>query len=424
MAIPKTESQLTAEYLNSVLVDFKTITSVDAKHPRTYGMTSNVRKLFLTYECEKEGLSPSTIIAKYGKPANEILLNQSPEADLMQHGEICKREVLLNQYLNGRDVLPVIYYAKCNDDQDYLMLMEDCSHEEDIKGKENVIMNTMSIKKARLIVAQLAKFHAEFYHKNSLEKFNGILAGNNDLFMKAKGLDWLPDCFSIIYYFAFRDEFSKAEDRNEFTSYNDKSLRRLAESVGSLWNTGFDIIQSKFKEISEMYPDHDIPDMAKCIKECPKTVEEFYHDSMKLFIEDAALTLVHGDFRSDNILVPDDVKFLDWQFGSLGCGCFDLSSFIVNSFNLKEVVNHEEELLQLYVSALQQNGCDWLDLDGVKKWYQYSMWHSFKRALDMVNQLQKLHSKAFRIFNAQHLEKIMLQKFSVCIYRVYKHFYA
>lgn len=428
--IPTTDTDLTVEYLNSVLTGFQTITSVTVKHPSTYGTTSTVRKIFLTYDIKKKngGLSPSSIVAKFGKPANEVIFNQSPEEDFLRNGEIYKKEVMINKFLNGRNIVPTVYYAICNDNQDFVMLMEDCSHEDDVKGKDQSIMNIVGVDEARLIIPKLARFHAEFYHRNSGSHISkGILGGNTDLFMKEKGLDWIPECFTVFYYVTFRSESSKVKELDEFTTTSDVTIRKFAKRVDVMWHKAFDIMSGKLEKLSEIYPGYNIPDKMIAINEGKRSVEENVYDSMKLFTEEAALTLLHGDFRSDNILVYEkQIKFIDWQFARIGCGCFDLSAFISNSFDLKDLVDHEEELLELYVSVLQNNGCDWLSLSDIRRWYSHSMWISFKRALDFVVYVQQLSTGEahHNVLKFKALEEKMVQKLAVCVYRLYKNFYA
>lgn len=130
------------------------------KHPSTYGTTSTVRKIFLTYDIKKKngGLSPASIVAKFGKPANEVIFNQSPEEDFLRNGEIYKKEVMINKFLNGRNIVPTVYYAICNDNQDFVMLMEDCSHEDDVKGKDQSIMNIVGVDEVICFISLLIPF--------------------------------------------------------------------------------------------------------------------------------------------------------------------------------------------------------------------------------------------------------------------------
>ena len=108
---------------------------------------SNVKKLFLHY-CPQDtiGISPSTIIAKYALPASENFMNKEKRSDLMRHGELYKREVRLNKILNGLDLLPKIFFTDCDEAQNYIILMEDCATENDVKeGSSNTVNTTLSV---------------------------------------------------------------------------------------------------------------------------------------------------------------------------------------------------------------------------------------------------------------------------------------
>ncbi len=64
-------------------------------------------------------------------------------------------------------------------------------------------------------------------------------------------------------------------------------------------------------------------------------------------------TIVHGDFRADNLLFgPDRPVVLDWQTCSIGAGAGDLSYFLASSLPVAERQQHEESLVRLYHTAI------------------------------------------------------------------------
>jgi hypothetical protein len=72
---------------------------------------------------------------------------------------------------------------------------------------------------------------------------------------------------------------------------------------------------------------------------------------------DAVRTLVHGDFRADNLLFgPARPVVLDWQTCSYGAGLSDLSYFLASSLQVTDRQRHEDELVRAYHAALAGRG--------------------------------------------------------------------
>lgn len=68
-------------------------------------------------------------------------------------------------------------------------------------------------------------------------------------------------------------------------------------------------------------------------------------------------TIVHGDFRADNLLFgPAGPVVLDWQTASFGTGSSDLSYFLGSSLPVPVRQEHEQALVRLYHSALVSRG--------------------------------------------------------------------
>ena len=68
-------------------------------------------------------------------------------------------------------------------------------------------------------------------------------------------------------------------------------------------------------------------------------------------------TIVHGDFRADNLLFgPARPVVLDWQTCGFGAGLGDLSYFLSSSLKVRDRQQHEESLVRRYHAALTQRG--------------------------------------------------------------------
>ena len=73
------------------------------------------------------------------------------------------------------------------------------------------------------------------------------------------------------------------------------------------------------------------------------------------------VSITHGDYRLDNLMFPIDgpgVSAVDWQTASTGPPLRDLAYFLGTSLTPDLRREHEEELVALYLSALQKHGVD------------------------------------------------------------------
>ena len=72
-----------------------------------------------------------------------------------------------------------------------------------------------------------------------------------------------------------------------------------------------------------------------------------------------AVTVVHGDFRLDNLLFGGErVAVLDWQTVSLGSGLSDVPYFLGSALQVEDRREHEERLVRLYHEELLRRGGD------------------------------------------------------------------
>lgn len=81
------------------------------------------------------------------------------------------------------------------------------------------------------------------------------------------------------------------------------------------------------------------------------------HAASYLATGDETRTIVHGDFRADNLLIGQGrPAVLDWQTCSFGPGTGDLSYFLGSSLPVPLRRQHEETLVRRYHSALARRG--------------------------------------------------------------------
>jgi Phosphotransferase enzyme family len=101
-------------------------------------------------------------------------------------------------------------------------------------------------------------------------------------------------------------------------------------------------------------------------------IESFLpHLDRYLASRDEPRTVVHGDFRADNLLFGHARPVvLDWQTASFGPGTGDLSYFLGSSLPVLVRQQHEAALVRLYHSILAANGVPltWADCwDGYRR---------------------------------------------------------
>jgi hypothetical protein len=87
-------------------------------------------------------------------------------------------------------------------------------------------------------------------------------------------------------------------------------------------------------------------------------VEDFLpHVGRYLAGTDEPRTIVHGDFRADNLLFgPARPVVLDWQTASFGVGASDLSYFLASSLPVAVRRQYEEALVRRYHARLTSRG--------------------------------------------------------------------
>lgn len=68
----------------------------------------------------------------------------------------------------------------------------------------------------------------------------------------------------------------------------------------------------------------------------------------------APATIIHGDYRGDNILFADDgsVALLDFQLTGVGSAAYDLAYFVTQSLDPATAGRHERDLFDRYLQAL------------------------------------------------------------------------
>jgi thiamine kinase-like enzyme len=85
----------------------------------------------------------------------------------------------------------------------------------------------------------------------------------------------------------------------------------------------------------------------------------------------APTTMIHGDFRADNLVFGEDgaVAAFDFQLIGTGSGSYDLAYFVTQSLEVDVADANEAALFDRYTAGLTAGGVPEGDLDGL--WERY-----------------------------------------------------
>jgi len=122
---------------------------------------------------------------------------------------------------------------------------------------------------------------------------------------------------------------------------------------GHLFALTWDTFRSR---VAELVPREHLDAAQRTITHFDDVVERF---------SAAPRTLVHGDFRLDNVLFRDDpnepvpsATALDWQLAAWGRGAYDLALFAAGSIATDTRRAIEDDLIERYHARLATNGVD------------------------------------------------------------------
>lgn len=194
---------------------------------------------------------------------------------------------------------PIIYgQAQADDSTDFIIIMEDLGHMERI---DQVVGATPD--EAKTVLVPLAKLHAEYWGHESLP-------GLAETFLPID---------NPVYHAALTDVFGAG-----WAAVNQHAP---------------EIIEERIKDFGNHYARH-LPFLLRSLT--------------------TPQTLLHGDYRSDNLLLDDagSLAVVDYQIMSVGNGGFDLGYFLSQSVTTETRNAHGEELIRLYHQTLTDGGVD------------------------------------------------------------------
>ncbi len=132
-------------------------------------------------------------------------------------------------------------------------------------------------------------------------------------------------------------------------------------TLGDTFNMGWPLFLERF---AGELPERVLRWCERFVVGIPAWIQSHYNDRA---------TIVHGDFRLDNMFFLDDgsVAVIDWQMSMRAPGQTDLVYFCANNLSVEMRREHEDELIERYVDGLHAAGvpADAVTLEGVQQGY-------------------------------------------------------
>jgi hypothetical protein len=229
----------------------------------------------------------------------------------------------------------LIYGAADSENERYVLLLEDCSRcavIDQVKG--------LDLELSQLIAIKLADFHSAYWNSDDISRFA-----------------WLP-----------RPRGSQMQ----------ATVDVLRTSVDAC---------AKSDKFKQMLPEGGWEVCLKVYDRAPLMVQS---------VSDENLTIIHSDFRADNMFLdydtPDDpLVVFDWQMVQVSRGPFDLAYLLGASIEIDLRRQIEKDIVRLYYNRLLEKGVSGYDFDEcwsdyLKGWlmYTYILTMAFA-SLDMSN---------------------------------------
>ena len=236
-----------------------------------------------------------SVIAKC--PSHEELNRQTARAF-----HLYDKEVSFYRFL-ASDVpvrTPKCYFAQRDEDDNFLLLLEDLSPAADINQ-----FTRISLEVAKEGLRALAGLHGATVMKSELHRSPWLHVESEE--EKSRNLAMLSTVIDM-----FRDRLGQQVD--------DETLKTV----------------TTLKESIQLYGGYSPP------KPC----------------------VIHGDFRTDNLLIDAlnggvPLAVVDWQNVAVGCPMFDVAYFLVTSLTKDDCETYEGELIDFYLERLRDSGVNY-----------------------------------------------------------------
>lgn len=237
---------------------------------------------------------------------------------------------------------PTCYYGDMRlDTNEFILLLEDMA-----PARLGDQIAGCPANDAAQIVPQMAAFHARFWEQP-----------------RVKQLDWMP-------------------------YYNDPCHHHAQTNYQIAWGPFKDLVGDKLPA-----PMRDAGE---------RLATNVVH--LQNLLSQPPITIIHGDFRLDNLLFPDrgakDVSVIDWQITSRGRSTFDLGYFLTTSVSPADRRAHEHDLIRSYVDTLAANGVKGYGIDECMRDYRTTVMFCMVYTVIIIGSLDMANERGMALFNA------------------------
>ena len=343
--IPKRTKRITAEWLNEVLHD--------SGYLKDFNIESISREPWGVGEGFVSDMARLTIT--YDKESSELpktMIVKMPTtfrtalAIALQYN-IYEKEIRFYSEVAPKSPVrvPGLIYSDYNsEDKKYILILEDCSCYNMVDQIEG-----LNYEQTKLAINSLVDFQARWWDAPDLFSF-----------------DWMPkprDETSIALIDTFRNSWDLAVKSEEFLNDLPKGAREVGDKI---------------------------------YKHYPWLVKD---------IPDENLTIVHFDYRADNMFFDSEnsenpIITFDWGSPNVGGGVVDVAYLLAGSLKIDLRRKIEKEMINLYLKRLEEKGITGVDFD--------YMWNFYLRSLMVYawlppvgfTQLDRSDPRAIKLFTA------------------------
>ncbi|MGH3142254.1 MAG: phosphotransferase [Gaiellales bacterium] len=303
--IPETPEDVTPEWLTAVLTEAgvlragRVIAGPWERVGVEYGFTGLVGRVELRYQ-DEWGTPPSSLVvklpmAKCDTVSGHRAVQERDSALMRRYYERCVRELRFYREI-GVSFAPRMYYSAADEAQQrVVLLLEDLSD-----GRQGDVLEGCSIEDARLVIDQLAPFHARWWGDRA--PVSGFAVAGRD----------------------------PTERQERYIGQHDLFVERYGDRLPP-----------------------GIADVLEGLRSRLANVASALHARQK--------TLIHADLHLDNMLFDArgdgrSVTVLDWQTVSIGSPAWDVALFLFGSLSVEDRHTAESELFDRYIGLLAAHG--------------------------------------------------------------------
>ena len=240
--------------------------------------------------------------------------------------------ILLREALFYRDLannkgldIPDIYHVSIHNN-DFEIIMEDLGND------QRKTLGNLSIDQINRALVSVAKLHATYWNHNIL------------------GQTWLKPI-------------------------SDGSRESRSENLASI-SRAIDILRTNR---------HD----AIYTLDCACRLQRLIPDSPTIVPLPKPITLVHGDFHSNNLYFSDNrVVFFDWQLTGKGTPMMDVANLLVSSCEPKVHIENMGNFLTTYHRALVKEGISSYSIDSIRLGYRLALFFTFLKFLIVLGTIK------------------------------------